>query len=67
MRRVVFFIHGGMSYIRASVHNVNTEISNGMSSGGMVPSGGTTVTFNQDPIVRIFTPSVKMGFVFYIW
>ncbi len=62
-RRVVFFIHGGMSYIRANVHNVNTEISNGMSSGG----GGTTVSFNQDPIVRIFTPSVKMGFIFYIW
>ena len=67
MRRAVFFIHGGMSYIRASVHNVNTEISNGTASGGMGSSGGTTVSFNQDPIVRVFTPSVKLGLVFYIW
>ncbi|MBC8133350.1 MAG: hypothetical protein H7X95_10255, partial [Deltaproteobacteria bacterium] len=34
VRRVVFFIHGGMSFVRATVHNLNTEISNGMSSGG---------------------------------
>src|SRR5450432_3741787 len=27
-RRVVFFIHGGMSYVRATVHNLNAEISN---------------------------------------
>lgn len=60
MRRVVFFVHGGMSYVRASIHNLNTEIS----SGDM---GSTTVSFNKDPIVRIFTPSVKLGFVFYIW
>jgi hypothetical protein len=66
MRRAVFFIHGGMSYIRASVHNVNTEISSGTASGGMGSSGGTTVSFNQDPIVRVFTPSVKLGLVFYI-
>jgi hypothetical protein len=62
VRRVVFFIHGGMSYIRASVHNINSEIPSGMGS-----AGGTTVSFNQDPIVRVITPSVKLGFVFYIW
>lgn len=67
MRRVTFFIHGGMSYIRATVHNVNTDISNGMSSGGMGSSGGTTVSFNQDPTLKIFAPSVKLGLVFYIW
>jgi hypothetical protein len=61
-RRVVFFIHGGMSYIRAQVHNVNEQISSSMSS-----STGTTVTFNQDPTVRIFAPSAKVGFIFYIW
>lgn len=61
MRRVVFFIHGGMSYIRANVHNINSELA---ASGD---TGGTTVTFNQDPTVRIITPSVKLGFVFYIW
>lgn len=61
MRRVVFFIHGGMSYIRANVHNINSELA---ASGD---SGATTVTFHQDPTLRILTPSVKLGFVFYIW
>lgn len=67
MRRVTFFIHGGMSYIRASIHNLNSEIPNGASSGGMGSSGGTTVSINQDPVIKIFAPSVKLGLVFYIW
>jgi hypothetical protein len=66
VRRVVFFIHGGMSYIRATVHNINAEIGN-PSSGDASSSGTTTISINQDPIVRIFTPSVKLGLVFYIW
>jgi hypothetical protein len=67
MRRVVFFIHGGMSYIHATVHNVNAGISSGTSADTGAASSGTTVSFNQDPTVRIFTPSVKLGFIFYIW
>jgi hypothetical protein len=66
-RRVVFFIHGGMSFVRANVHDLNAQIANGMSSGGTGGSSGTTVSINQDPIVRIFTPSAKLGLVFYIW
>src|SRR5204862_1820711 len=50
-RRVVFFIHGGMSYIRAQVHNVNEQLASSMGSSS------TTVTFNQDPTVRIVAPS----------
>jgi hypothetical protein len=61
-RRVVFFIHGGMSYIRAQVHNVNEQLSSSMSS-----TSGTTVSFNQDPTVRVVAPSAKLGFIFYIW
>src|SRR4051794_9419068 len=49
--RVVFFIHGGMSYIRAQVHNVNEQLSSSMSS-----TSGTTVSFNQDPTVRVVAP-----------
>jgi len=61
-RWVTFFIHGGMSYIRANVHNVNDQLS---SSAGT--SSSTTITFNSDPQVRILTPSIKLGFVFYVW
>lgn len=60
-RRVVFFLHGGMSYIRATVHNVNEQIA---SSTG---SSNTTVSFGQDPTVRVVTPSAKLGLIFYIW
>lgn len=62
VRRVVFYIHGGMSYVHANVHNVNAQIASSMSG-----STSTTVTLNQDPTVRILTPSVKLGLVFYIW
>ena len=61
-RRVVFFLHGGMSYIRADVHNVNAQIASAMSG-----SSSTTVTFSQDPQVRVLTPSAKLGLIFYIW
>ena len=60
-RRVVFFVHGCMSYIRAQVHNLNDQVA------GSSSPGGTTVTFNQDPTVRVVTPSAKLGFIFYIW
>jgi hypothetical protein len=61
-RRVTFFIHGGMSYVRAKVHNINAAIEQEMPSGG-----GTTVSFNQDPIVRAFIPSVKLGLIVYLF
>lgn len=60
-RRVVFFLHGGMSYIRATVHNVNEQLSSSTSGSS------TTVSFAQDPTVRVVTPSAKLGFIFYIW
>jgi len=50
-----------MSYIRATVHNVNEQLA---SSTG---SSNTTVSFAQDPTVRVVTPSAKLGFIFYIW
>jgi len=61
-RRVTFYIHGGMSYVRAQIHNVNEQVAS--SSGS---SSGTTVSFNQDPTVRVVAPSAKLGFIFYIW
>ena len=61
-RRVVFFIHGGMSYVRAQIHNVNEQVASATGS-----SSSTTVSFNQDPTVRVVAPSAKLGFIFYIW
>jgi hypothetical protein len=61
-RRMTFFIHGGMSYIRADIHNAGAAL-NGLGT----TSSQTTVTVNQDPQVRVFTPSAKLGLIFYIW
>ena len=63
-RRVTFFIHGGMSFIRASVHNVDQALQ---SDPGSSSSSGTTVAVKQDPIIRAFTPSAKLGLIVYLW
>jgi len=60
-RRVTFFIHAGMSFIRASVHNIDQAIQ---SDSG---SSSTTVAVKQDPIIRAFTPSAKLGLIVYLW
>jgi len=41
---------------------VNEQVA---SSAGS--SSSTTVSFNQDPTVRVVAPSAKLGFIFYIW
>ncbi len=63
-RRVTFFIHGGMSFIRASVHNIDQAIQ---SDSGSSSSSSTTVAVKQDPIIRAFTPSAKLGLIVYLW
>ena len=63
-RRVTFFIHAGMSFIRASVHNIDQAIEAGSGSSG---SSSTTVAVKQDPIIRAFTPSAKLGLIVYLW
>jgi hypothetical protein len=62
-RRVTFFIHGGMSYIRAQVHNLDSVVaSQTPSSDG---NGTTEISIKQDPTVRAWFPSAKLGFIFY--
>jgi len=61
-QRFTFFLHAGMSYVRATVHNLNTQIGDSASVNG----SGTTVTFGQDPVVKAMGPSLKLGFVLYL-
>ena len=64
-RRVTFYIHGGMSYIRADVHNVDTVVASTASmSGG---DGSTEISINKDPTVRAWFPSAKLGLIVYLW
>lgn len=64
-RWVTFFIHGGMSYVRAQVRNLNAEIAG--QSEKQADGSTTTVTVNKDPIVRAYTPSLKLGLLVYFW
>lgn len=65
-RRVTFFIHGGMSYVRANIHNVDSVIAAEAAANG-ADSGTTEVSVKQDPIVRAWFPSVKLGLIVYLW
>lgn len=62
-RRVTFYIHGGMSYVRAQVHNLDSVIS---SQAPATDGNGTTeISIKQDPTVRAWFPSAKLGLIFY--
>jgi hypothetical protein len=64
-RRVTFYVHGGMSYVRASVHNVDSLVQS--QASGSSGSSGIEVSVKQDPIVRVITPSAKLGLIVYLW
>ncbi len=65
-RRVTFYIHGGMSYVRANIHNVDSVLSAQAAANG-ADSGTTEVSVKQDPIVRAWFPSVKLGLIVYLF
>jgi hypothetical protein len=64
-RRVTFFIHGGMSYMRAQIHNADSVLASQVSGAG--GNGSTEISFKQDPTVRAWFPSAKIGLLIYLW
>ena len=63
-RRATFYLHGGMSFIRASVHNIDRAIQSETAGDG---SSSTQLSVKQDPTIRAFTPSAKLGLIVYLW
>jgi hypothetical protein len=57
----VFFIRGGLSRVWLSVNNANQAAQ--ASSG----NGGTRIAYTDNPSVRLGIPSVKAGFMFYVY
>ena len=57
-RRIVFFVHGGITMLRGQIHNLNAAISG---------TGSTQVVVPQDPNAKAVGPSVKLGLIVYIW
>jgi hypothetical protein len=58
---VTFFMHGGFSYVRTTIHKANEVLDD--SEIGAIDN--TTITLPADPVVKILTPSVKLGMVIY--
>jgi hypothetical protein len=60
-RNFTFFVHGGFTYLRATLHDVEAEPERDPARPGR-----TTLTFNKDPILRMLAPSAKLGLVIYL-
>ena len=65
-RRVVFFIHGGLTVIRGHIHNVDAAIRESTAHDSSV-AGTTEVVVPQEPTVKAVGSSVKLGLIVYIW
>jgi hypothetical protein len=61
---VSFFVHAGMSYLRAELHEADSVLGGEPTTA----SGPTQLSFNvpTDPIVTAFIPSAKLGFIVYL-
>lgn len=57
-----FFVHAGLSFLRARIHNAQAAVDARSASAS---SSSTSVRITQDPIVRAWIPSVKLGMVVY--
>jgi hypothetical protein len=57
-KRFTFFVHGGVSQVWAQVHNLNTALQSTGSS--------TTIQVNQDPKVKVFGSSLKVGLILFL-
>src|SRR5262245_12625745 len=63
-RRVVFYVHGGMSYIRGQIHNFDTVVGSEASANG--GNGSTEISVKQDPTVKAWDRSARMGLIVYL-
>jgi hypothetical protein len=61
-RRVVFFIHGGVSMLWAQIHNVNVALDSAASGAG----SSTVVTVHEDPKVKVYGSSLKVGLIVFL-
>jgi hypothetical protein len=56
-----FFLHAGMSYMVTHINGINEALED--SAGG----DGTSFRVGRAPTVSAFVPSLKLGFVMYVW
>jgi hypothetical protein len=60
-RKVVFFIHGGVTMLRGQIHNLDA------ATRAAGTSGMTEVIVRSDPTFKAVGPSFKLGLLVYVW
>jgi hypothetical protein len=56
--RFTFFTRGGVSWIRSTIHDLDSLIEE--EGGG---GGNTTITIGRDPVLNAFAPSLNLGLI----
>jgi hypothetical protein len=54
-----FYLHAGVSRVTGTVHNLDSEV---MSEA----TGTTSVSFSNDPKLRLWTASARVGFIVFL-
>jgi hypothetical protein len=60
-RNVTFFVHGGFTYLRATLHDLEVPMDVDPARPGR-----TTLAFTKDPLLKMLAPSAKLGLVVYL-
>jgi hypothetical protein len=61
-QRFTFFMHGGVSYLHARLHDLN-DVLGGQAN---TVQGATTLSVNGDAVITALVPSLKLGFLVYL-
>jgi hypothetical protein len=64
-KRVTFYIHGGMTYMRGKVHNLGSLFNKNPAING-TDENGLSVTVS-DVSYTVIAPSAKLGLIVYLW
>lgn len=61
-KRFTFYLHGGVTYLRTPLHDVEDVLARDTSG----IEQGVRVTLDQDPTLSLWIPSVNLGFLVYL-
>jgi hypothetical protein len=64
-KRATFFIHGGMSYVRSHIYNVEQVLNSSQPSINGQDANGLQITVPQGANVKYIGPSGKIGLIVY--
>jgi hypothetical protein len=65
-KHFMFFVHGGISRVWSTVHNMDTVIRNNATITDPYVTGSTQVSVRQDPTIKATGSSLKVGFIVFL-